>query len=43
MPELPEVETVRSGLNNLIIGKTIISVSSDRVKSLQAHQEDINN
>ncbi len=33
MPELPEVETVRRGLKNLIIGKKIVSVNYDWVKS----------
>lgn len=42
MPELPEVETVKLGLNKLIVGKTIISVSSDWAKSLPLSQDDIN-
>lgn len=33
MPELPEVETVRAGLSNLIVGKEIAAVSSDWPKS----------
>ncbi|TAL15351.1 bifunctional DNA-formamidopyrimidine glycosylase/DNA-(apurinic or apyrimidinic site) lyase [Patescibacteria group bacterium] len=33
MPELPEVETVRRGLSNLIIGRTIKSVIHDTAKS----------
>lgn len=33
MPELPEVETVRRGLNLLIVGKRITSVSHDTPKS----------
>lgn len=33
MPELPEVETVRRGLSNLIIGKMIKSASHDTPKS----------
>ncbi len=33
MPELPEVETVRSGLKKLIIGKKIVSVNCDWAKS----------
>jgi formamidopyrimidine-DNA glycosylase len=33
MPELPEVETVRRGLEKLIIGKTIKKVSHDNEKS----------
>lgn len=33
MPELPEVETVRTGLERLIIGLTIATTSSDNPKS----------
>lgn len=33
MPELPEVETVRRGLERLIVGKTIRSTSHDTAKS----------
>lgn len=33
MPELPEVETVRSGLSRLIVKKTIRSISHDAPKS----------
>ncbi len=33
MPELPEVETVRTGLERLIVGRTIAHVSSDTPKS----------
>lgn len=33
MPELPEVETVRRGLERLIIGKTVKAVSHDTEKS----------
>lgn len=33
MPELPEVETVRRGLEKLIVGKTIISATNDNHKS----------
>ncbi len=33
MPELPEVETVKRGLNNLVVGKTIYDVSFDWPKS----------
>jgi formamidopyrimidine-DNA glycosylase len=33
MPELPEVETIRSGLENLIIGKTIENITHDWEKS----------
>ena len=33
MPELPEVETVKRGLNKLIIGRKIVDVHSDNPKS----------
>ena len=33
MPELPEVETVKIGLNNLIVGKKVYGVSHDWPKS----------
>ncbi len=33
MPELPEVETVRAGLQNLIVGKTIENITHDWEKS----------
>lgn len=33
MPELPEVETIRRGLNRLIIGKKIVQVDNDNPKS----------
>ena len=33
MPELPEVETVRTGLQKLIVGRKILSVSHDNPKS----------
>lgn len=33
MPELPEVETVKRGLNKLVIGKIIKTVSTDNQKS----------
>lgn len=32
MPELPEVETVRRGLNKLIVGKTVMTVEHDYPK-----------
>lgn len=32
MPELPEVETIRAGLNHYLKGKTILAVSSDTPK-----------
>jgi formamidopyrimidine-DNA glycosylase len=42
MPELPEVETVRRGLNNLIIGKKIKTVSSDNARSFPNAPADVN-
>jgi formamidopyrimidine-DNA glycosylase len=35
MPELPEVETIRQGLSQLIIGKKILKVSTDSPKQVQ--------
>ena len=43
MPELPEVETVRRGLEKLIVGKKIINISSDWQKSLPITDNEINN
>lgn len=42
MPELPEVETVRRGLADLIIGKIITSVSNDNPKSFPNSDQDVN-
>lgn len=42
MPELPEVETVRAGLNGLVIGKTIVSIASDTPKSFPNSVDDVN-
>ncbi|HMH70455.1 MAG TPA: bifunctional DNA-formamidopyrimidine glycosylase/DNA-(apurinic or apyrimidinic site) lyase [Candidatus Saccharimonadales bacterium] len=42
MPELPEVETVRQGLETLIIGKVIKSAESDTPKSFPNAAADIN-
>lgn len=42
MPELPEVETVKRGLNKLIIGRTIATVDSDNPKSFPNSQNDVN-
>lgn len=42
MPELPEVETVRRGLNKLIIGKTVKSVDFDWAKSFPNASSDVN-
>lgn len=41
MPELPEVETVRRGLSNLIIGKKIASATHDTPKSFPNAQSDV--
>lgn len=41
MPELPEVETVRRGLLNLIIGKTITSATSDTPRSFPNADSDV--
>jgi formamidopyrimidine-DNA glycosylase len=41
MPELPEVETVRRGLAELIIGKTIASAKSDTPKSFPNTDTDV--
>lgn len=43
MPELPEVETVRSGLHKLIIGRLIKSVESDNPKSFPNPTVDVRN
>lgn len=42
MPELPEVETVRLGLNKLIVGKTFRTVSHDNEKSFPNAKADVN-
>lgn len=41
MPELPEVETVRAGLSQLIIGKQIAKVSHDTPKSFPNAESDV--
>ena len=41
MPELPEVETVRSGLHKLIIGRVIKSAVSDNPKSFPNSATDV--
>ncbi len=41
MPELPEVETVRRGLSNLIVGKSIKSVWHDWPKSFPNAETDV--
>ncbi len=41
MPELPEVETVRRGLHNLIIGKIVKAVDFDTPKSFPNAESDV--
>jgi formamidopyrimidine-DNA glycosylase len=41
VPELPEVETVKRGLNKLIVGKTIRTVSSDTARSFPNAKDDV--
>jgi formamidopyrimidine-DNA glycosylase len=41
MPELPEVETVRRGLEGLIVGKTIQATSHDTPKSFPNAEADV--
>ncbi len=41
MPELPEVETVRLGLERLIVGQTVQSVSFDWPKSFPNAKDDV--
>lgn len=41
MPELPEVETVRRGLLNLIVGKTITAATSDTPRSFPNAPSDV--
>ncbi len=43
MPELPEVETVKRGLNKLIIGKVIAAVRADNPKSFPNAEPDVRN
>lgn len=43
MPELPEVETVRRGLSELIIGKTVKTVTHDTPKSFPNAEKDVKN
>ena len=40
MPELPEVETVRRGLEHLIVGKKIVSVEARVPKMVKTGVED---
>ena len=41
MPELPEVETVKRGLNKLIVGKVVTLVSCDTLKSFPNATADV--
>lgn len=41
MPELPEVETVRRGLVELIVGKTVVHETHDTVKGFPNTPEDV--
>ncbi|MCL2869262.1 bifunctional DNA-formamidopyrimidine glycosylase/DNA-(apurinic or apyrimidinic site) lyase [Candidatus Saccharibacteria bacterium] len=41
MPELPEVETIRSGLASLIVGKTIKKISHDTQKGFPNSEADV--
>ena len=41
MPELPEVETVTRGLNKFIVGKRIITITTNNFKSLPLYGQDI--
>ncbi len=41
MPELPEVETIRRGLDNLVIGKQVSAVDFDTAKSFPNSPSDV--
>ncbi|HRQ87096.1 MAG TPA: bifunctional DNA-formamidopyrimidine glycosylase/DNA-(apurinic or apyrimidinic site) lyase, partial [Candidatus Saccharibacteria bacterium] len=41
MPELPEVETVRRGLANLVVGKTIVDAAYDTEKSFPNPKDEV--
>ncbi len=41
MPELPEVETVRTGLNKFVIGKAIAGITHDWAKSFPNAEADV--
>lgn len=43
MPELPEVETVRRGLGDLIVGKVVVSATADTLKSFPNTNADVHN
>lgn len=43
MPELPEVETVKRGLQRLIVGRKIVAVKSDNPKSFPNAAADVKN
>ncbi len=42
MPELPEVETVKRGLNKLIVGRKIVAARHDNPKSFPNFEFDVN-
>ncbi len=42
MPELPEVETVRRGLNKLLVGHKVLDVNFDNPKSFPNSKADVN-
>jgi formamidopyrimidine-DNA glycosylase len=42
VPELPEVETVRRGLQELIVGRTVAAASSNNPKSFPNAPGDVN-
>lgn len=41
MPELPEVETIKRGLSDKLVGKEIVDLSFDWPKSFQGKKEDV--
>jgi formamidopyrimidine-DNA glycosylase len=41
MPELPEVETIKIGLSNKIIGKKIVKIEVETQKSFQGNKKDV--
>lgn len=43
MPELPEVETVRRGLNSLLVGRTVAGVTHDTPKGFPNAASDVEN
>jgi len=43
MPELPEVETIKRGLNKLIVNKTLATIDFDNAKSFPNNINEVNN